>query len=77
MRRLLIAAVALAATLALVSPAATYNTGNQPPGPPANSYGPHEQGTWVMHCQAYNYGAGAIVFTPAGPGAKVNDNCRY
>jgi hypothetical protein len=85
MKSLLLAPLVVASVLVPAYPAVADNSGNQPPGPPAASYSNEEQGgprpvfhTYVEHCQAYNNGAGTVVFTAGRVGhpGRVNNNCR-
>ena len=83
MKRLLVALAAMAVMFVMnVSAASAYNYKPPQSGPPSANFGAHEFGVWVVHCQAYNEGAGVIVFTPAAPPPDPNgvgdvmDNCR-
>jgi hypothetical protein len=68
MRRIVSAVVVCAAVGATAAPAMAWNTGNQPPGPPALSGGPPEVGhkTTVVHCTVFFGTNSVVVFNPQG-----------
>ena len=76
MRRLLAVTIAVGAAIAPATPALATADGSQPPGPPVYNHSKNFQGADVFHCQPFGQGAGTTVFTPAGPGSRVNQNCR-